>query len=318
MIPAIFIGHGSPMNAIEDNEFTRAWKEIALLFPKPMAILAISAHWETKGSQVSAMTAPATKHDFYGFPEILSMQTYPAPGSPDLASKIKDLVKGTEIKFDHYSWGFDHGTWSVLKQMYPLADIPVIQLSIDIHKTFLQHFDLARELQPLRQTDILILCSGNIVHNLLLIKWSSTGIANEGYDWAVEFDSWVKKCLTENDLEILWDYQAMGKSGALAVPSTEHYIPLIYLTGLKTDKEHFSFYCEKVIGGSLSIGTTRLGRPYLDDEKEGQVLNQVPDQGIILIDTAKAYGYMEKRIGRNFPCASPYLQKESAVALWVL
>jgi 4,5-DOPA dioxygenase extradiol len=253
MLPAFFIGHGSPMNAISDNEFTRTWKEIAAGFPRPKAILSISAHWETRGTQVTAMPDPRTIHDFYGFPEVLSQQTYPAPGSPELAERVRELIKSTPVISDLFTWGLDHGTWSVLKQMYPDASIPVVQLSLDRFKTKRQHLNLAEELIPLREEGILILCSGNIVHNLQVINWTTNGLEEEGYEWAVEFDSWVRKCLTGNEIDKLLNYTALGEIASLSVPSGEHFTPLIYLLGLKTDKDKFSFFSEKVLGGSLSM-----------------------------------------------------------------
>jgi 4,5-DOPA dioxygenase extradiol len=253
MFPAIFIGHGSPMNAIEDNEFTREWKRIAASLPRPKAILSISAHWTTKGIQVTAMPDPRTIHDFYGFPEILFQQSYPAPGSPDLAEKIKSLITSDEVKPDRFTWGLDHGTWLCLKQMFPRADIPVVQLSLDLYKTPQQHYAVGRELQALRNEEVLIFCSGNIVHNLQMIKWTNSGIADEGYDWAVEFDSWIKNCLIENDADQILNYRKTGKDAERAVPSPEHFVPLFYFLGVKGEQENYRFYCEKLIGGSLSM-----------------------------------------------------------------
>jgi 4,5-DOPA dioxygenase extradiol len=258
MMPAIFIGHGSPMNAVEDNEFTKEWKEIAVSVPKPVAIVCISAHWTTKGSHVTAMTDPRTIHDFYGFPETLYQQNYPAPGSPEIASEIMALVKGTEIKPDLYTWGLDHGAWSILSQMYPAADIPVVQLSLDLYKSPEQHFQLAQELTSLREKNILILCSGNIVHNLQMIKWSASGIADEGYEWADTFDHWVKSCLQDNETEKLLNYRKMGSPAELAIPSPEHFIPLFYLLGVRLQNDKCHFYGEKVIGGSLSMRSVVL------------------------------------------------------------
>ncbi len=253
MMPVLFIGHGSPMNAIEDNEFTRKWKEIAGMFPKPKAILSISAHWETSGTSVTAMIKPRTIHDFYGFPEILFRQEYPAPGSPDLASEIIKMAGKGEIKTDENQWGLDHGTWSVLLQIYPEANIPVVQLSLDRNKTSRQHFDLAEKLQPLKESDVLILCSGNIVHNLGMIKWTRTGLADDAYHWATEFDEWIRNSVSTGNTENILNYHKMGKGAELAVPSVEHFLPLIYFTGLRNKNEDVMFFCEKIVGGSISM-----------------------------------------------------------------
>ncbi len=252
-MPVLFIGHGSPMNAVEDNKFTRKWKEIAGLFPNPKAILSISAHWETIGTRVTAMIKPRTIHDFYGFPEILFRQEYPAPGSPDLVSKIIKMAGKVEIKADETQWGLDHGTWSVLLQMYPESNIPVVQLSLDKNKTSRQHFDLAEKLQPLRESDVLILCSGNIVHNLGMIKWTKTGLADDAYSWATEFDEWIRNSVSTRNTEHILNYHEMGKNAELAVPSAEHFLPLIYFTGLRHQNEGVKFFCEKIVGGSISM-----------------------------------------------------------------
>ena len=253
MMPVVFIGHGSPMNAVEDNEFSRKWKEIAGSFPKPKAILSISAHWETFGTHVTSMPTPRTIHDFYGFPEILFRQVYPASGSPELASEIIKMAGKVEIKSDETEWGLDHGTWSVLLQMYPEAKIPVVQMSLDQNKTNQQHFDLAEKLQPLRESDVLILCSGNIVHNLGMIKWTQTGLSNVAYDWAIEFDEWIRDSVSTGKTENVLNYHEMGKDAELAVPSVEHFLPLIYFTGLRHKDEDVMYFCEKIVGGSISM-----------------------------------------------------------------
>ncbi len=258
MLPAIFIGHGSPMNAIDDNEFTHAWKEIAKEIPRPAAILAISAHWETKGTQVTAMFEPQTIHDFYGFPEILFHEVYPASGSPGLASQIKQLAKSTQVSSDLFTWGLDHGTWAVLRQMYPAADIPVVQLSLDRFKNANDHLALAKDLKVLREKNVLILCSGNIVHNLPRLLWTENGFSDEKYPWAQEFEEWVKMCLRENRIDELLDYRSLGEIAELSVRSAEHFLPLIYLAGCKNDNESFSFRCERIIGGSLSMTSVVL------------------------------------------------------------
>ncbi len=252
-MPVLFIGHGLPMNAVEDNEFSRKWKEIAGLFPKPKAILSISAHWETSGTHVTAMITPRTIHDFYGFPQILFRQEYPAPGSPELASEIINMAGKVEIKADESEWGLDHGTWSVLLNMYPEANIPLVQLSLDRNKNTRQHLDLAEKLQPLRESDVLILCSGNIVHNLGLIKWARTGLSDDAYGWATEFDKWIRDSVSTGKTEHILNYHEMGKVAELAVPSVEHFLPLIYFAGLRKKNEGVMFFCEKIVGGSISM-----------------------------------------------------------------
>jgi 4,5-DOPA dioxygenase extradiol len=246
-MPVMFAGHGSPMNAIEDNEFTRGWKAAAAKLPVPKAILCVSAHWETKGTQVTAMKMPPTIHDFGGFPEKLFQQQYPAPGSPDLAGEIKHLVKKTEIALDE-KWGLDHGTWSVLLPMFPKADIPVLQLSIDYTKDAKYHFELAKELAALRKKGVLIVGSGNIVHNLGMMQWK-----DGAYDWTIEFDTKIKEAILKEDWESLINYRKFGRAADLSVPSNEHYLPLLYIAALKDSKDKTTFFNEKNTMGSISM-----------------------------------------------------------------
>ena len=251
-MPVLFIGHGSPMNAIEDNEFTRGWREVAKILPKPKAILCISAHWETRGTRVTAMEKPRTIHDFGGFPQGLFDIQYPAPGSPWLARKVKDTVKKIDVELDD-DWGLDHGCWSVLVQMYPAADIPVIQLSLDYTKSASEHYALAKELSALRQQGILIIGSGNMVHNLgrMVIK----GNFNKpfGLDWAIEANELFKRLINENRHSELADYLALGNAVRLAVPTPEHYLPLLYILALKQENETVTYFNDQIIGGSLSM-----------------------------------------------------------------
>jgi 4,5-DOPA dioxygenase extradiol len=248
-MPLLFLGHGSPMNAIEENEFVAGFRNIGKLIPKPNAILCVSAHWETKGTFVTAMEKPPTIHDFGGFPKALFDVQYPAPGSPGLATEIKKLITKTEIGLDDI-WGLDHGSWSVIKHMYPEADVPVIQLSLDYQKAPQDHYDLATELSILRRKGVLIIGSGNMVHNLRMIDW---GNPNAGFDWALNANEIFKKLITDNDHYSLINYNALGKEVLLSVPTPEHYLPLLYILGLKQEKEKITYFNDKMVMGSLSM-----------------------------------------------------------------
>jgi len=252
-MPVLFLGHGSPMNAIEDNEFSLAWREAASEIPQPKAILCISAHWETRGSQVTAMETPRTIHDFYGFPRPLFEKQYPAPGSPDLAAKVIKLVSRSTVQPDQ-SWGLDHGTWSVLSQMYPQALVPIVQLSLDRSHENANHYQLGRELRQLRQEGVLIIGSGNIVHNLRMMVWEDTA-----FDWAVEYDTKVTQWILEGDHEAIIHYEKHGQAAILSVNSAEHYLPLLYILGLREQNEPVSFFADKIWGGSISMRCVRFG-----------------------------------------------------------
>jgi len=252
-MPVLFIGHGSPMNAIEDNEFSRAWEEVGKKLPQPRAILCISAHWETQGTQVTAMEKPRTIHDFYGFPRPLFEVQYPAPGSPDLAQRVCNLVKESTIQPD-LTWGLDHGTWSVLCRMYPNANVPVVQLSLDRTIDAAGHYALGQQLKDLRQAGVLILGSGNIVHNLRLMVWEDTA-----FDWAVDYDARVKGWILDGDHESIIHYEKYGSAAMLSVNSAEHYLPLLYILGLKEQDEPVGFFAEKLWGGSLSMRCVQIG-----------------------------------------------------------
>lgn len=263
MMPALFIGHGSPMNALEDNEFTEGWQELARNIPRPKAILAISAHWETRGTAVTAMAKPKTIHDFGGFPRELFEYEYPAPGSPELARLVQETVGMTKIGSDQ-NWGLDHGTWSVLARMYPEADIPVIQLSLDRTKAPAYHYELARELRALRKQGVLILSSGNIVHNLSMVDFKlvrSQGSFNVkgGYDWAVEFDESIKEAILAGDHSTAINYNKLGKAAILSVNSAEHYLPLLYTLGLQQEQDKVEFLNETLVAGSLSMRSVKIG-----------------------------------------------------------
>jgi len=252
-MPVLFIGHGSPTNAIEDNEFSRAWAEASRSLPKPKAVLCISAHWETDGTRVTAMEQPETIHDFYGFPPALFEKRYPAPGSPDLARMAEGLARKTPIELD-LDRGLDHGAWSVLCRMFPKADVPVIQLSLDQSKAPAFHYELGRELRGLRKKGVLILGSGNIVHNLREVVWEDTA-----YDWALEFDARIKGLILSGDYDAIIGYSKLGRSARLAVPTPEHYLPLLYVLGTQEDSDGVAFFADKVTLGSMSMRSVRIG-----------------------------------------------------------
>jgi 4,5-DOPA dioxygenase extradiol len=254
-MPVLFIGHGSPMNAIEENEFSLEWRKAAMQIPRPDAILCISAHWETWGTGVTAMQNPRTIHDFGGFPRELFEVEYPAPGSPQLADTVRNLVKSSQVELDH-DWGLDHGAWSVLKQMYPNADIPVVQFSLDYTKTPQQHYNLAKELASLRKDGVLILGSGNIVHNLRRVVWrGSMGDFNQPFalPWAQEANEIIHTLIVENNHPALADYPSLGPAVQLAVPTPEHYLPFIYTLALKEEQDSIDFFNDKPVAGSLTM-----------------------------------------------------------------
>jgi 4,5-DOPA dioxygenase extradiol len=247
-MPVLFVGHGSPMNAIEDNEFSRAWREVGAALPRPQAIVCISAHWETSGTQVTAMERPRTIHDFFGFPPELFAVEYPAPGAPALAQTIQTLVKATNVRLDEH-WGLDHGTWSVLRHLFPDADVPTVQISLARARSPQQHYDLACELSALRQQGVLVVGSGNVVHNLRLFNWEDM---ETPYDWAQEADAEIKRRILAHDHESLIDYRRLGAWAPLAVPTMEHYLPLLYVLALQEDSDEVRFFNEKVLS-SLSM-----------------------------------------------------------------
>ena len=253
-MPAIFFGHGSPMNAVEENRYTQCWRELAAAMPKPKAILAISAHWYTRGTAVTASAMPQTIHDFGGFPQALFDIRYPAPGDPALAGRVRDLLAPIDVQLDH-SWGLDHGTWSVLVHAYPEADVPVVQLSIDATQTPAYHLALGRQLAPLRDEGVLIIASGNVVHNLRTMIWGEA----PAYDWAVRFNDTVRTHLLNDEPEQLALYPTWGDDARLAVPTPEHYLPLLYIVGSKHDDETISVAVDGMEGGSISMLTAVVG-----------------------------------------------------------
>jgi 4,5-DOPA dioxygenase extradiol len=253
VMPALFVGHGNPMNAIEDNEFSRSWQDAARQIPKPKAILCVSAHWEGRSTQVTAMETPRTIHDFYGFPRELFEKQYPAPGSPELAERVMQLVGESNVALDH-SWGLDHGTWSVLCRMYPEADVPVVQLSLNRTLDTAGHYALGQQLRQLRREGVLLVGSGNIVHNLRMIVWEDTA-----FDWAVEFDANIEQWILHHDHDPIIHYEKQGRAAMLSVNSAEHYLPLLYVLGAGEKDEPISFFAEKLWGGSLSMRCVRIG-----------------------------------------------------------
>ena len=258
-MPVLFLGHGSPMNAIEENEFVREFRKMGQGIPKPNAVLCISAHWETKGTFVTAMEKPVTIHDFGGFPEELFQVQYPAPGSPELAEETKNIIKKAEVRLDD-KWGLDHGAWSVIKHMYPEADVPVIQMSLDRYRSPQYHYELAKELAPLRRKKILIIGSGNMVHNLRMVAWDKLNADDYGYDWAIEANEKMKKFILSGDHTQLINYRNQGREFDLAVPTPEHYLPLLYALALKEDKENISLFNDKAVGGSLSMTSIKIDK----------------------------------------------------------
>lgn len=255
-MPALFVGHGNPMNAIEETVYSAAWRDVSASIPKPEAILCISAHWETEGTFVTSMTQPKTIHDFYGFPDELYRVQYPAPGSPELAERVHTLVASTAVRQDDgYSWGLDHGAWSVLRRMYPDADIPTVQLSLDRTQHARFHYDLGSELKTLREEGVLIVGSGNIVHNLRLLQWQ----AREPYPWAAEFDRQAAELILACEHDRLVAYQALGEAARLSIPTSEHYLPLLYILALQQPGETASFFAEGMPLGSISMRSVRIG-----------------------------------------------------------
>ncbi|MEI8131517.1 MAG: 4,5-DOPA dioxygenase extradiol [Leptolinea sp.] len=253
LMPVIFVGHGSPMNAIEDNEFSLVWEALGRKLPKPRAIVCISAHWETEGPRVTAMEKPRTIHDFGGFPRELFEMQYPAPGSTELADSIIKTIKAPEIKPDQ-QWGLDHGAWSVLCRMFPKADIPVIQFSLDRTRSGDYHYSLGAQLKFLRKQGVLIIGSGNIVHNLQIMDWAGTA-----FDWASEFDEKAKNWILDENHKPLIHYEKQGQSGVLAINSGEHYLPLLYVLGAQEKGEPVEFFNESIFAGSLSMRGLVIG-----------------------------------------------------------
>ena len=257
-MPALFVGHGSPMNAIEDNEFSREWEKLGPVLPLPSAVLVISAHWLTRGTRVTAMEWPKTIHDFGGFPQALFDVNYPAPGMPALAQETKELIQSTDVVLDH-DWGLDHGSWSVVKRMYPDADIPVLQLSIDYPQTGDYHYHLGKQLASLRERGVLILGSGNMIHNLRMVHWEKLSEPNFGYDWAHDMNATFKKLIASGNHESLINYEKLGSSSKLAIPTPDHYFPLLYILALHIKNDEIQFFNDRLVGGSLNMTSVQVG-----------------------------------------------------------
>jgi 4,5-DOPA dioxygenase extradiol len=257
-MPVLFLGHGSPMNAIVENEFVTGFRNIAREIPKPNAILCISAHWETKGTFVTAMEKPNTIHDFGGFPKELFAVQNPAPGSPDLAKETKSLITKTDVGLDE-NWGLDHGAWSVIKHLYPNADVPVIQMSLDYSQTPQYHYELAQQIKSLREKGVLVIGSGNMVHNLRMLAWDKLNAPEYGFDWAIEANEKMKKFILSGNHKELINFRLQGKAFDLAIPTPEHYLPLIYSMALKDEKDEVSLFNDKAVAGSLSMTSVKIG-----------------------------------------------------------
>jgi 4,5-DOPA dioxygenase extradiol len=257
LMPALFIGHGSPMNGIRQNEFSDHWKKMATEIPTPAAVLVVSAHWFTKGTRITSMDFPKTIHDFGGFPQELFDVQYKAPGNPHLAKETVELLHSAHVELDH-DWGLDHGTWTIVRHMYPEANIPVLQLSIDYTKGPQYHYELAKELYALRRKGVLIIGSGNMVHNLKMVVWDRIDKGEYGYDWAIQINDKFKHLIKAGDYKPLINYESLGREAMLAIPTPEHYLPLMYTLGLKGNKDEVSFFNDKAVAGSLTMTSVML------------------------------------------------------------
>lgn len=255
-LPAIFFGHGNPMNALAKNNYTRAWASIGTSIPRPKAIVSVSAHWYVPGAAVTISTSPRTIHDFGGFPAELYQVNYPAPGDPELARRIQQLLKPTPVYLDD-RWGLDHGTWSVLCHVYPQADVPVIQLSIDETQPPAFHYEIGRRLAPLRDEGILIVGSGNLVHNLHTYAWGRHTV--EPFDWAVRFEERARQLMSNGEDKLVVGYEELGREAMLSVPTPDHYLPLLYVLGARDRGEAVAYPVEGVDGGSISMLAVQVG-----------------------------------------------------------
>ncbi|HLY92585.1 MAG TPA: 4,5-DOPA dioxygenase extradiol [Candidatus Angelobacter sp.] len=256
ILPALFIGHGNPMNALLKNPYTKAWSTLGQNIPRPRAVLAISAHWFAPGTGVTVTTSPRTIHDFGGFPAELYQVKYPAPGDPELARRVQELLAPTPVALDE-SWGLDHGSWAVLCHVYPQADVPVVQLSIDETQPPEFHYEIGRRLAPLREEGVLIVGSGNLVHNLHAYAWGRHVV--EPFDWAVRFEQQAREMLLAAEHRPLVDYEKLGRDALLSIPTPDHYLPLLYVIGARQEKDPISFPVEGVDGGSISMLAVKIG-----------------------------------------------------------
>ena len=258
LMPVLFVGHGSPMNGIEINEFSRKWIELAGQINKPNAVLVVSAHWYINSTRITAMDFPSTIHDFGGFPQELFEVQYPAPGSLALAEETKNIIHSTKVELDH-DWGLDHGSWSIVRHMYPEADVPILQLSIDYTKPAAYHYELAKELFQLSKRGILIIGSGNRVHNLRMLAWDKLNVEGFGFDWALEMNHNFKSLIQRGNHDSLIHYENLGMEALLSIPTPEHYLPLIYSIGLSTKQDAINFFNDKVVAGSLTMTSVQFG-----------------------------------------------------------
>ena len=256
--PVFFIGHGSPMNGIEQNIFSKKWQEIGKTIDLPCAVLVVSAHWLTTGTLVTAMSEPKTIHDFGGFPKELFNVQYPAPGSPFFAEETAKLVTSTNVGLDH-DWGLDHGTWTVVRHMFPDANVPVLQLSIDYNKPAAYHYNLAKELYELRKRGVMVIGSGNMIHNLRMIDWNNMAEPGFGFDWAKSLNETFKKKILSKDHKDLIEYERLGEAARLAIPTPDHYYPMLYALALMNNTDDVSIFNDEYVGGSLSMTSFRLG-----------------------------------------------------------
>jgi len=255
-MPVIFFGHGNPMNAISKNDYTAAWSALGRKLSKPKAILSISAHWYVHGVSLTSMADPRTIHDFGGFPEELYQVKYPAPGDPKLARRVQRILSSIPASLDT-AWGLDHGTWSVLSHVFPKADVPGVQLSIDECQPASFHYEMGRKLAPLRDEGVLVIGSGNLVHNLHAYSWG--GHRPTPYDWAVRFEEMVRKLILAGDHRHLIDYESLGPDALLSIPTPDHYLPLLYVLGISEKGEHVEFPVEGIDGGSVSMLAVKIG-----------------------------------------------------------
>jgi 4,5-DOPA dioxygenase extradiol len=262
-MPAIFFGHGNPLNALLDNEYTQAWTAVGARLPRPRAILCISAHWYLPGTHVTASIAPRTIHDFGGFPRELYEVQYPAPGSPELARRVQEILTPLAVGLDE-RWGLDHGTWSVLCHVFPQADVPVVQLSIDETKPAAFHYETGRRLAPLRDEGVLIVGSGNLVHNLHTYAWGRHKV--EPFDWAVRFEERARALMQDGEHEPLINYETLGRDALLAAPTPDHYLPLLYILGLQREDDAITFPCAGFDGGSISMLAVQVGARQLQTD----------------------------------------------------
>lgn len=256
LMPTLFIGHGSPMNGIEQNQFSEYWQNLGKTMPKPKAVVCVSAHWLTKGTFVTAMEKPKTIHDFGGFPQALFDVQYPASGSLTVANETKDLITKTNVQLDDHEWGLDHGTWTVVRHIYPNADIPVLQLSIDYYQKPEFHYELGKELAALRKKGVLIIGSGNMVHNLRMVQF---GKENWGFDWAVEINETFKKHILSKNHQPLINYEKLGTAAQMAIPTPDHYYPLLYVLATQNDKDKVEIFNDVATMGSLTMTSVKIG-----------------------------------------------------------